>query len=183
MESQLKSILSTFTHTELTSFMKEDSSEKDIQFHLEEIKALQTNNPLLTIGGSCALYIHGCNIKRSKYDDVDLDLIIPYFHHLQEDITDSRVYKFSDGIDTDKYQLETKSSGCDFKYQGFMFTKDSKCIRYDLSVEPLREYELISFKGHQYKVATLSSIIEYKIKYSKNNKKHSKDLKNMLYLV
>lgn len=155
---------------------------------LDVVRALQTSYPMLHVGRSIGLFLHGLNLKRwnsVKGGIGDIDMVSPYFILPQT---------------TDEYKIEiagTKASANDFD-QTFLIQlaadvaqPDGKIVRKqdvnnwikcDYKIDPYQRYEIIELDGFKYKVSLLETIVEAKIRYAMKpaGQKHKDDMYELL---
>lgn len=137
---------------------------KDKEFGLENIRKLQDKFPILFIGGSLGLYLRGYNLPRFNYWESDYDLISPYYIDLTE----------QEGVEE---AGEEKNSGNDFDSTFFFGGR-----KMDLRIDPKERYEIITYRGHKYKVGSFINTIEAKARYAKQKggQKHLEDLVELM---
>lgn len=131
------------------------------KFNFDLIKTIQTKYPMVHIGGSTALFLHGVRLERFKQSGAgDIDLVCPYFILFEGD-KDNNVEYFNG-----------KKSGNDFD-ETFIWNG----IGVDVKIDNKQRYEIINYEGFNYKVSTLETILAAKIKYSQNGQtKHRDDI-------
>lgn len=143
-------------------------------FCIDVLKELQSKFNF-TIGGSCALHLQGIHLERLAGKS-DFDIIVPYFQSFSE-------FKNDEMIDEIE-EMDGNGSGGDFDKVYLLYTKDGRFLKLDVRVDPYFTYRLIEYKGSEYKVADVLSILEAKIKYAKqkgkNKKKHRNDIINII---
>lgn len=149
---------------------REKSIEEDIDiFSLDIIRELQkTYN--FAIGGSCALFLQGLTLDRKK-GQCDLDIIMPYYQ------------KFVSGgeILSEVEEFNGKGSGNDYAHTCALTTKDGRFLKMDIKVKPEQPYKIVNYKGNDYKVCDIFTILAAKIKYAQEgNKKHEDDVMSLL---
>ena len=138
--------------------------EKERGF-LDLLQTIQKNFPCVIIGGSLNLYLRGYNLKRFSNWEGDIDLISPYWVDLTS-LSDLESYE------------DEKNSGNDF--DDTFISKSG--IKLDLCISPESRYEMVNYKGVDYKVNRLIDVIEAKARYAvqKGGQKHLKDLEELL---
>jgi hypothetical protein len=130
---------------------------------LEDVRKLQTQYPLIHVGGSIGLFLHGIRLKRWKDGGVDIDIVAPFFT-LFEDFGDNSI-EYIDG----------KKSSNDFD-ENFILNE----TKVDCRIDPKQKYEIIEYKGFRYKVSTFETIMAAKMKYAVNGQdKHKNDIREM----
>lgn len=136
----------------------------DKLFRLDLIRDLQEKFPVISIGGSLSLYLRGYFLERFENNEGDYDLVSPYWIDLKE-------------INGVRESEDEKNSGNDFDDT---FTHNGKKI--DLCISPESRYEIITYRGHQYKVNPVIDVIEAKARYAKakGGRKHLNDLLELL---
>lgn len=145
----------------------EDADYYDEILKFKELRSLMIKYPHFIVGGSLALFLHGVRLEkwRDKYFQPDLDIITPYY---------TVVYN-SDGSCCDESGYGG-NSGNDF-HSNLVYDK----LPVDLRVDPLEKYEIIKYRGFDYKVGSLLKILEAKIKYAnKGQIKHLRDIEDMI---
>lgn len=151
---------------------EEENFESNLNLNL--VKQIQTTYPLTHVGGSVGLFLHGIRLKRYKSGTHDLDICAPYYFK---------------PISVGTLQLEevdVKASNNDFDLTFLASegtpTEFRKSIKVDCVIDPRQRYEIINYKGFDYKVTPIELILEAKLKYSKfkSGKKHKKDIYEML---
>ena len=123
------------------------------------VRKLQEKYPVLHVGGSTGLFLHGVRLQRYYSGRSDLDMVAPYFILFEGDEKIKIEYK------------DAKASGNDFDET---FICDS--CKVDFRIDNKQRYEIIEFEGFKYKVSTLETIMAAKFKYALNGqKKHKQD--------
>jgi hypothetical protein len=152
-------IVRELSKEEITKQLLEES------FDLKTLRDIQEQYPLCHVGGSVGLFLHGVRLKRwADVNSSDLDLIFPYY--IAPESTDKLKLDFS----------SDKASGNDFDY-----TFSVNGTKVDVKIDPKQRYELITYNGFKYKVGTLLTILEAKMRYALlGNSKHSNDIKEMI---
>lgn len=138
--------------------------ELDKRMRLELVRELQATNPHLIIGGSVGLYLRGIRLERfEKGDDVDLDVILPFYQAISDKSTSTS---------------DTLPSGCDFDEQVSI-----NGVKIDIRIDPHQKYELITYKDNTYKVGDLYKTLAAKIDYAqkRGGEKHRKDILELLF--
>lgn len=139
---------------------------------LGTFRIISDQYPQCVLGGSLALAVYGCNIKRD-WNKSDLDLQIPYY-------TRFRKKDFGDKVESID-GTNIKNSANDFDYGFGIEFKDLGWCKVDLAIRPTQRYNIVKFKDYEYKVALLEDIWAAKIKYAQNgNQKHLDDLFNCM---
>jgi hypothetical protein len=137
--------------------------QADESMKLDEVRKLQTRYPLLHVGGSIGLFLHGVRLKRWNDGSVDIDVVAPYFQ------------LFESFDDTDIEYLDCKKSGNDFD-EAFVMNS----VKVDCRIDPHQRYEIIEYKGFKYKVSKFETIMAAKMKYAVNGQdKHKQDIREM----
>lgn len=148
--------------------IKQDKADKllDKLMHVETVKALQEVNPNLIIGGSISLYLQGVRLERFYDGEVDYDITLPFYQKL---ISKNGITINEDG--------EDRPSGSDY---GETILIDN--IKADIRIDPKQKYEAVNYKGFEYKVVPLVTIIKAKAEYAltKWGTKHRNDLFEMI---
>jgi len=130
---------------------------------LESVRNIQTKYPLCHVGGSVGLYLHGAFLKRWKDNQMDLDLVLPFYIHFEK----------CDNLDVEAIY---KASGNDFDYTVILEGRKA-----DIKIDPKQKYEIITHKGFKYKVSSVETIIEAKCRYALNGQmKHINDIKELI---
>lgn len=139
--------------------------EKNID--LDTVKLLQTKYPLLHIGGSIGLYLHGVRLDRWAFKESDFDFITPYYFVIEPDDNLGIVH------------IDSKPSANDFDETMILNGR-----QLDLRVDPKQRYEIIEHNGFKYKVSLFETIMEAKMRYSMNGQnKHRDDIREMCGVV
>lgn len=138
----------------------------DNKMRLTTVKALQEVNPNLIIGGSISLYLQGVRLERFYDGEVDYDITLPFYQKL---ISKNGITINEDG--------EDRPSGSDY---GETILIDN--IKADIRIDPKQKYEAVNYKGFEYKVVPLVTIIKAKAEYAltKWGTKHRNDLFEMI---
>lgn len=164
---------------------------------LPMIQELQRRYPQLILCGSAAVFLHTGKVydRNSNSAIHDLDFVSPYYIRLEGDDehklseTFNKLweddYGFDEGgVETAKHNTLKVSnrdkwgSGNDFDECVYINN-----VPVDIAVNPAQKYEYITFQGFRYKVATLSSILEAKLRYAnQGNAKHSQDIMDLIKL-
>jgi hypothetical protein len=151
----------------LREISKEEINEINIENNLKinEIVKIQKLNPLAVVGGSVALFLQGVRLKRwFEKSNSDFDIIVPHYTHFNKGEKDVVSY------------LNNKKSSNDFDYT-FIWNN----IKVDVRIDAKQRYEIINYKGFDFKVCPLEIIIEAKARYAiQGNYKHQNDLKEMV---
>lgn len=142
------------------------------RIHLEELRKIQTKHPMIICGGSVALYLHGCKLKRlsREGDKSDLDLITPYYVSLAEE--DEKGDLFLNVSKAETFEIPSSSDFHEINYANYAKSDQYKI---DVRVDPHARYEKIVFEEFTYKVCKLEDILLAKIKYAKEGKKKHLD--------
>ena len=128
--------------------------------------------PSVVLGGSLALLLYGCNIKRD-WNDSDLDIQVPYFVKFRKSELGNEIKELN--------SIDVKNSGNDFDYGFNVDFNECGYTKVDMAIRPKQRYNIIKFNGEDYKVALLEDIWAAKIKYAQQgDKKHIQDLINCL---
>lgn len=138
----------------------------DKKMKLENVRALQEVNPNLIIGGSISLYLQGVRLERFYDGEVDYDITLPYYQML---LTKNDIKIDSNG--------EDRPSGSDYG-ETILIDGDKA----DLRIDPKQKYEILNYKGFDYKIIPLETIIKAKAEYAltKWGIKHKNDLREMI---
>lgn len=131
--------------------------------HLAEIKRIQILNPFIHVGGSAALYLHGIKLKRvtKGSEPSDIDMCSPFYMPITGSETD--VVEFLED--------DERSDQADFKE-----VVSFNGIPIDYRIDPKEKFEVIKFKGFDYKVTKLETIMEAKFRYALcGSLKHKED--------
>lgn len=138
---------------------------------LEAVKAIQTKYPMFQVGGSIGLFLHGIRLNRwVQNQSSDIDLVTPYFV----------LPEFDEEDDINVEYEEAKKSGNDFD-ETFIFYSKFGSVKVDYKIDPHQRYVIIEYKGFKYKVASLMSIMDAKMKYAMGGQnKHADDIKEMI---
>ena len=145
---------------------QEKQEEKlDILMKLPTVRKLQEVNPNLIIGGSISLYLQGIRLERFKSGEIDYDITLPYYQILET----------KDNIAVE--EAEARPSGSDYGETLFI-----DGIKADLRIDPKQKYQILDYKGFNYKIVPLETIIKAKVEYAltKWGKKHKQDLQEMI---
>ena len=149
-------VLKEIPQSEIFESLYEENMKLDL------VKKLQTQYPLVHVGGSIGLYLHGIRLNRFKDVPADIDIIAPYF------------VLFDDFGDCQVDYIDGKASSNDFDQT---FILDS--VKVDCRIDPKQAYEVIEYKGFKYKVSKFEVILAAKVRYSEKNKKHRDDVREM----
>lgn len=142
------------------------------EMKLDLVASLQKKYPMLHVGGSVGLFLHGVRLKRMEREGAhDLDFISPYFFLPEEKLP------LEGGKEVEVDYLDAKASGNDFDET---FIVDGTKI--DYRIDPKQRYKIIEYNGFKFKVSDLLTILEAKMKYAKlpNGTKHRDDLIEMV---
>lgn len=146
------------TADEINNLMYEE------RIHLSEIKRIQQLNPFIRVGGSAALFLHGIQLKRiseEEYTQSDIDMCAPFYMPITGSSTDH-----IETLDEDE-----RSDQADFK-EVISFNG----IPIDYRVDAKERFEVVKYKGFDYKVTCLEIIMEAKFRYAmKGSLKHKED--------
>jgi len=147
-----------------TGFIDKLRDDLDDSLKLSDLRAMQEKFPMIIIGGSLSLYLRGYWLERFRACNSDFDIISPYWVDLTE---------YKDIVDTE----DEKNSGNDFD-DTFSF----RGKKIDLRISPHERYEIITYRGHQYKVGSFINVIEAKARYAlqKGGSKHLNDLTELM---
>lgn len=160
------------------------------------IQELQKRYPQLILCGSAAVFLHtGKVYERNEKSPIhDLDFVTPYYIRIEGDEEHklSKAYEklwedvgFDDeGEETAKLGVLKVSSrdkwGSGNDFDECVYVNN---VPVDVAVKPEQKYEWITFRGFRYKVATLTSILEAKLKYANNGQgKHAQDIQDLIKL-
>jgi hypothetical protein len=163
-------IIREISKEEIDKVIKEEEHNKIKEnLKIESLKEFQTKYPMTFIGGSTALFLHGVNLKRWRNsNNSDWDVITPYFILFQSE---------ANGI----HYTHAKKSGNDFDETFHVDLPKGEYVKMDVRIDPKTRYEIVEFDGFKFKVASLLTIVEAKMRYAlQGNKKHEHDLKEML---
>lgn len=161
-------LVSEIPKEDLAKLLKEkEDKELEDNFNLAEVRFLQEQNPYAHIGGSVALWLHGLNLKRwGKGSSSDLDLVVPFF------------FQWNKTAEFDIDYKDAKSSGNDFD-ETFILNS----VKVDVKIDNTQRYEIIERGGFKYKVSSLETILEAKLRYAMNGQsKHKEDIRELLGL-
>lgn len=161
-------IVREITPEELATLRKKEEEEEiDANFNLEEIRFLQQQNPYCHVGGSTALYLRGVRLKRfSKGGTKDIDLTCPFF------------FQWSKTDDFDIDYKGAKASGNDFD-ETFILNS----VKVDVRIDNRQKYDIVEHNGFKYKISTVETILEAKLRYALNGQsKHKEDIYEMIGL-
>lgn len=136
--------------------------------NLNIVKDIQTKYPMLHIGGSVGLFLHGIRLNRwAESPGSDIDMVSPYYITIERD---------EKCMDYPVDHLKTKASSNDFDE-----TVIIDGVKMDYRIDPKQRYETIEYKGFKYKVSPLMTILEAKMRYALGgNSKHKKDITEMI---
>jgi hypothetical protein len=142
-------------------------------------------------GGSFALLLYGCNLKRDRNYIYDIDIIMPYYSKIRKSDLTSCGYPI-DSI----HDCGSKNSGNDFDRTISIYFKTNndiekdilkeintinRSIKIDIKIDPHQTYNYVKYEDYEFKLSEIEPILEAKIKYSKNGQdKHKKDLMTLL---
>jgi len=161
-------LVSEISKEDLAKFLKQkEDKELEENFNLAEVRFLQEQNPYAHIGGSVALWLHGLSLKRwGKGSSSDLDLVVPFF------------FQWNKTAEFDIDYKDAKSSGNDFD-DTFILNS----VKVDVKIDNTQRYEIIERNGFKYKVSSLETILEAKLRYAMNGQsKHKEDIRELLGL-
>lgn len=172
-------ILKVLSLDEIDVIVEEETAGKrDSQYNIKLAKHLNDKYNVI-IGGSTSLYIRGIDLRAMEngYRDkpTDLDVVIPYF----------QLFKSSDSDDFIAYDIEQANSGNSFDYSVNFRNKISEpACKVDVKIDPYSRYDIVNFKGVDFKITRLFDVLTAKIEYAKkkNGLKHEIDILNMLGL-
>jgi len=162
------------TVEELQEILNQQEKERtDNRFLIPVLQELSKANPLIIVGGSVGLFLHGVVLEREY---VDLDIILPYYTKLvapdgSEILTEVEEggFKKSANDFTDCYSLTCKLGN------------ETTEFKADVVVKPQQRYKNIKYNGFDFKVADMLTIIEAKLKYALNGQdKHVSDFNYLL---
>lgn len=124
------------------------------------VKRIQEKYPLIHVGGSFGLMLHGINLGRELKD---LDFCSPVYIKMPEAFNKmERTFDFNDTI----YDTH------DFDYQGVF-----REVFIEIRIDDTQTYKLINRSGFIFKVTDIEIIKFYKQKYAdKGYEKHAKDI-------
>lgn len=145
----------------------------------------------LFYGGSIALLLYGCMLKRHPEDTIDIDIVMPYYTKIRKKDLEEMGFK----IDYVDYH-GAKASGNDFDETISIGFKDNNSLdddlfseinnlgnylKLDIKIDPYQTYNYVKYDDYELKVSQIEPIIQAKINYSNNGQfKHQKDLKDLL---
>jgi hypothetical protein len=160
-------LVSEITKEELEKIQAvKETADLESKFNLKEVRFLQEQNPYCHVGGSVALWLHGLSLKRWKSGSSDLDMVVPFF------------FQWSKSTEMDIDYKDAKASGNDFD-ETFILNS----IKVDVKIDNAQRYEIIEKNGFKYKVSSLETILEAKLRYSMNGQtKHKEDIRELLGL-
>jgi hypothetical protein len=167
-----KSITTSFKLLEEISKDEIDRIRLDEHFNIDLLKGIQKKFPMMHVGGSVGLYLHGVRLKRwNEKSKSDFDMISPYFI-----LPDGQIEETGDEIE----YLDAKASANDFD-ETFVVGG----VKVDYRIDPKQRYEIIEYDGFKFKVSNLLTILEAKMRYAMlpNGKKHKDDLEEMVIKV
>lgn len=153
---------------DLEAIREEEKTKKlESGFRLEEIRFLQRQNPFCHVGGSVALFLRGVRLKRWENSGAgDIDMVAPFFFQWVKE----------QGMDID--YKDAKASGNDFD-ETFILND----VKVDVRIDNTQRYEVITYKGFDYKVSSLENILEAKVRYAMNGQqKHKDDIRQLIGL-
>jgi hypothetical protein len=165
------------TFQDFLDYLERKTCIPDHAFRLHDIKIVQKTYPHLILGGSSALYLHGFNIVR-KSTISDLDFVTPYYTPMNV-----KDFKPKYNVTEADNMKEAQPSGNDFDYVEAIVV-EGDFILLDIKIEPKQRFEIINYKGFDYKVSPWMPIIDAKMRYAvrNNDPKHKNDLKDMFQL-
>ena len=142
----------------------------DLSMHISVVQKLQEVNPNLIIGGSISLYLQGVRLRRFKTfsnKEIDFDITLPYWQKLLG----------KEGVDIDEEGGEDRPSGSDYEETIFI-----NSVKADIRIDPKQKYEMVTYKGFDFKVIPLETVIKAKAEYAltKWGQKHRDDLREMI---
>jgi len=145
----------------------------------------------LFYGGSSALLLYGCNLKRNSTDPIDLDIIMPYYTKIRKKDLEEMGFE----IDYVDYH-GAKASGNDFDetvsigFKGGNKLDDEldreisslgDYLKLDIKVDPHQTYNYVKHNDYELRLSQVEPIIQAKTNYSNNGQvKHRDDLKDLL---
>src|SRR5215217_125379 len=139
---------------------------------LSTVLEIQKANPLIQVGGSIALFLHGIRLKRLEHGSGDIDLIAPYYtkiEYSEELDVDIRTLKDLDDCEDDE-DFELLYSN-DFDERVYI-----NGFKVDIQINPKNRYEIVEYNGDKYRISTLEHIMESKWRYAlKGSLKHKRD--------
>ena len=144
---------------------EETAGKRDSQYNIELSKHLNDKYNVI-IGGSTSLYIRGIDLRAmgNIYRDkpTDIDVVIPYF----------QLFKSSDSDDFVAFDIEHANSGNSFDYSVNFNNKISKQpCKVDVKIDPYARYDIVNFKGVDFKVAKVFDVLTAKIEYAKKKER------------
>lgn len=154
--------LSKEEHDRIVRRERYDMVETDMR--INELFALQQEFPEIIIGGSVGLYLSGYWLDRFANWTGDIDIITPYW-------VDLSIHKGVEQTD------DEKNSGNDFDDTFSAFG-----LKVDVRVDPHHRYEVVSYKGRNFKVVPPISTIAAKTRYAlqKGGQKHLQDVMELM---
>ena len=139
---------------------------------LDIVKELQSKYNFM-IGGSVSLYLMGYSLKREE-NKIDFDIIIPYYQKLS-------TLDFGNEVIREIEEFDGKSSGNDYSSTFALTTKDGRFLKLDVRISPHQKYDVVNYKGFNYKVCDLMTTLEAKCRYAmEGNSKHKNDILSIL---
>lgn len=163
---------------------------------LDLIKTLQSRYPELILCGSAAVFLHtGKVYARNEHSKIhDLDFVVPYYIKIEgegvkkktitpetiyENVTEyAKTLRKTQTLNLSVSKTDKWGSGNDF--DECIYVNNVPC---DLAINPHQKFEYITFQGFRFKVATLPSILEHKLKYAnQGSNKHMQDIQDLIDL-
>lgn len=104
-------------------------------------------------------------LERFKAGGVDYDIILPYYT------------VFNNTSELNFQDTDEQFSGSDYQQ-----TTSINGVKADIRIDPKQRYEVVSYKGFDYRVASIFDILEAKVKYAKTKggQKHRSDILEMI---
>lgn len=137
-----------------------------VEQKLELVRSLQNKYPDLYLGGSLALLMYGIDLRRDGRDIGDLD-----FNKIRDeiDLVPGATNRYEDDMEGDKDSIE------------MTYRLEYKGESIDIEINKFCDCEYIGYKGNEYKVASIHTILGKKFKYAlKGTQKHIDDIKYLL---
>lgn len=140
---------------------------------LDTVLAIQQKYPLIMVGGSLALFLHGIRLERFGEGNGDIDLIAPFYHEI-EPTKDMKVENKNTIISLDEIECDEDAEL--FYTNDFSERLYINGFKVDIQINPHNRYETIEYQGNKYRVAKLEHIMEAKWRYAiKGSLKHKRD--------
>lgn len=161
---------------EIEQIKKEkDESRYADKLGLSTVLEIQKQNPLIQVGGSIALFLHGIRLERFKNGNGDIDLVAPFYMQIAtsdelkvRDNSSTIVEEDYEDLEDDDFDLIYSNDFSERLYiNGF---------KVDVKISPTNKYDIIEYNGDKYRVSKLEHIMEAKWRYAlEGSLKHKKD--------